>query len=264
VAVVDLFPLPCVVVGRIWGLLGAVIALVVAAVPAAQAAVPPPVPKAEIVGDSLAVEARATVTDATVGASYKLVYTATIGRAPCDYIKALGVPTKRLTLLVIETAGNSHSKCMIDPDTGTYYVQGSDEFKAKYRADMNKLFALTQVRSALRIVVVAPPPFSDPVLESFYSDVFPVLAADAASYDRISFSTATRDAVSDDGAYAQQLPCLTSETCDESGLITVRAPDHVHFCPIGLGSNTTPCKAPYSSGAYRFGLALADVVSSTM
>lgn len=72
-----------------------------------------------------------------------------------------------------------------------------------------------------------------------------------------------------DGTYTQSLPCLTFEPCADDpgpGLNVVRAPDGVHFCPVGYPRNspTTAVCPVYSSGAFRYALAMAGPVESSL
>ena len=66
--------------------------------------------------------------------------------------------------------------------------------------------------------------------------------------------------------YTDVLPCLPAEPCSGSasrpsvGVNVVRAPDGAHFCPRpdapAVEGVTGPCPV-WSSGAYRFGTAMA-------
>jgi hypothetical protein len=77
-------------------------------------------------------------------------------------------------------------------------------------------------------------------------------------------------AVLDHGRYTTTLPCLAGEPCtggtDSLGraVNVVRSPDGQHLCPSEekppAGSNQ-PC-AVWSSGAYRFAMAMANAVAA--
>jgi hypothetical protein len=67
-------------------------------------------------------------------------------------------------------------------------------------------------------------------------------------------------------AFAPRLPCLPDETapqgCEPDGTIAVRSVDGTHFCPLDTGGKTA-CPI-WSSGAHRFGIALADAIRSNL
>jgi hypothetical protein len=75
-------------------------------------------------------------------------------------------------------------------------------------------------------------------------------------------------AVTPDGLWTHTLPCLPAEPCtggtDAHGIRVnvVRAPDGTHFCPVAhpaIRGVVESCPV-YSSGAYRFGTAMANAV----
>ena len=67
-------------------------------------------------------------------------------------------------------------------------------------------------------------------------------------------------------SFTARLPCLPNESaaqgCTADGTITVRSSDGTHFCPIDTGGKTG-CPV-WSSGAYRFGVGLADAVHADL
>ena len=92
-----------------------------------------------------------------------------------------------------------------------------------------------------------------------------------AESDRLTFATPplprvrfvdAGQAVLDRGRFTATLPCLPSEGAGDGcvdGRIPVRALDGLHLCPMrtSLGDNRCPV---YSSGAARFGLAMAGPI----
>jgi hypothetical protein len=66
------------------------------------------------------------------------------------------------------------------------------------------------------------------------------------------------------GGFTWRLPCLRIEpTCGPNGTNIVRSPDGIHFCPDGTPATagvTGPCDE-YSSGAFRFALAIVSAVA---
>ena len=83
-------------------------------------------------------------------------------------------------------------------------------------------------------------------------------AQDAPPFGPVEYVDAGRAVVEGD-RFTATLPCLPSEGPAEGcvdGRIRVRALDGVHFCPVREGPGTDHCPV-YSSGAVRFGLAMA-------
>ena len=69
-------------------------------------------------------------------------------------------------------------------------------------------------------------------------------------------------AVLDGGRFTATLPCLPSEGPAEGcvdGRIPVRALDGLHLCPVRTSQGSDRCPV-YSSGAARFGLAMAQPI----
>jgi hypothetical protein len=66
------------------------------------------------------------------------------------------------------------------------------------------------------------------------------------------------------GGFTWVLPCMRVEpTCGPDGSNVVRSPDGIHFCPDGTPTSrgvTGPCDE-YSSGAFRFALAIVSAVT---
>jgi hypothetical protein len=69
--------------------------------------------------------------------------------------------------------------------------------------------------------------------------------------------------ISPDGVWSRTQPCLATEPCtgpivDGVPSNVVRAPDGIHFCPVGkpsLAGRTQPC-GTYASGARRYAVAI--------
>ncbi len=249
----------------------AVIATMWGTVGTAHATLPKP-PRIYVYGDSLMQEAKAYISMTGLTGGIK----ADIGRSPCDYLYSLSgygmgreLPTTKL--VVIETAANSSSACMLEPGSTKVHIPiGSPEWEAKYRSDLDGIFAVVQrINPQTRVVLLDPPPMdpSQPasaIRSDLHDTVLPLVAQDiAASYPMASIVGDARDAVGGD-TFMQRMPCLPDETatmgCGTDGQITVRAPDGLHFCPTGLGSNRYPCSLPYNPGARRFGNAIEAVV----
>jgi hypothetical protein len=71
--------------------------------------------------------------------------------------------------------------------------------------------------------------------------------------------------VLDHGTWTSTLPCLSTEGRDEGcagGRVLVRAADGLHLCPAvaGADAGVVGSCGVWSSGAYRFGRAIAEAI----
>ena len=197
------------------------------------------------------------------------------GTAPCDWINQLKRDlastnaSVRPTVVMLEFTGNSWTKCMSSPSTGKLLVIGTRPWLEKYRTDFDTFFSTASARGVptvvLRPITLDPKttlakgkPFAD-VLDNLYA----VALEEADKYPLVVSNESPRRAVALNGSFSMHLPCLSDETllkgCKPDGTILVREPPGLHFCPVGYPKGpTVPC-AVYSSGAKRFGSALATV-----
>lgn len=207
-------------------------------------------------GDSLTRETYATVTARFVGnPSYTISVHDQVGKAPCDFLPRIRktLTSAHYALVALETAGNSQSACMHEPGqcARCYMPIGSREWEAKYRADLDSIVAVAN-SAGTSVLFISPPPIGGWSFyrNLLYSAVEPEVLADNPG---LLVTGAPRASVSSpDGSFAARLPCLSTETATDGcvdGMIPVRAPDSLHFCPAGFAS---VCPK-YSSGAFRFG-----------
>ena len=251
-------------------------AVVVPSTPDTVAVAEPPVPAVVdtigpltrpvvvLYGDSLAWESRESFTEAFADRPDVDVYTRTFGgTAICDWLDEMAADAASIGpgIVVVEFSGNSFTPCMQDasgvPVTGPAITE-------RYAVD-----AATVISTFAPIgthVVFAGAPVSGPTsaavgrMNDLYREV-------AASHDGVWYADAGAAVLSDD-SYTITLPCLSSEPCEggynSDGLPVnvVRAPDGVHFCPVSgdaVQGVTDDCPV-WSSGAYRYGRALAQPV----
>jgi hypothetical protein len=218
--------------------------------------------RAVIYGDSLLLEAYDPVASCfSRAAGWEVTIRASGGTAVCDMLPQLEVdlPTIRPTVVAIETVGNSWLTCMVDPATGRPYE--GDAYYEKFAADLEAFFAAAHA-AHVPVVFFRPPPVgAAPDPRTRIQNLIDIAGAQARKYPGTTLSDAARNAVSNAGMYAQELPCLATETAEmgcKDGMIRVRSPDEVHFCPTGLAF---PCPE-WSSGASRFGAAIClDLLS---
>jgi hypothetical protein len=252
---------------RVVGILAIVVALVGALGLPGGAATKP---RVYVIGGSLTDEAKPYI-DFTPYAGF---VRGTLGQAPCDFLKTLSSAgmqreLQSTSVVVIETAGNSATTCMLEPGSNRkHIVIGSPEWEAKYRADLDSIFDLSNTYS-VRMVLLKPPPM-DPnqpaaaARNDLIDTVFPQLRADITDrYPFVSISGTARAAVGNNH-YTTTMPCLPDETAAmgcNNGQITVRAPDGVSFCPDGLLNQKQPCDLPYNPGGRRFGDAIEALLT---
>jgi hypothetical protein len=206
---------------------------------------------------------------------WRLIVRAIPGRAPCDFLPnrpvtqpalpnlAKDLAKYRPNVVMLETEGNSQTNCMIDPNTGTDYVPGSDGYYNQYRTDLDTFFGLV-TRSGAKLVVVPPIVTSNPPAASV-SSLDQLAATETAKFPHAATTTAPSLAVTNNGTFTFTLPCLATETaangCGSNHLIAVREPLRVHFCPAGIVAELADNGCPvYSSGAFRFGRSLASQI----
>jgi len=227
-----------------------------------------------VFGDSIMKESQPTLKSKS---SATLTYTVKnmAGRSPCDYLKVAPKLFEKTAhgqrvhydLFVIQTAGNSSSKCMKVPGGKGYLKIGSPEWEARYRADLNSLVDYVATFHTPVLVISSPPMGGVQVVrDDVYNTVEPQLHADRPA---VQFSDDARHAVSDtNGDFTTKLPCLPGETAADGcsqGMITVRAPDDVHFCPSGFSNKIkgTGC-AVYDSGGIRYGEAIDEAAEAVL
>jgi hypothetical protein len=218
-------------------------------------------------GDSLASESQAHFVAALRSSGVADVRTRTFGgTALCDWLDEMRGDAVELrpSVAVIEFSGNAFTPCMQDSSGAP--VRG-DAYYATYRADAVealRTFSATNTR-----VIFVGAPVSRRAVEERRPDagrlnaVYASLAtAGGAGYADAGAAVLAR------GRWTATLECLLAEPCtggtDASGtpINVVRAPDGVHFCPAAPEATdgvTGDCPV-WSSGAFRFGTAMANAV----
>lgn len=251
--------------GRLWALLISVI-VVCCAIPAGASTTPPTV--ALVYGDSLTFESRAAIAaEIAAHPGSTVAVHAYPGSAPCDWIPwlATDLAADRPSIFAIETAGNYTRPCMVDAN-GVPLVAGSAAYYAKLTADLSTIFQAVTATGA-RVVFIKAPPMLDAAWNARVNKISANTTKLAKTLHQVSVSGAARAAVSTSGKFTFYKPCLATETsalgCD-GGQIPVRTltglQAGIHFCPDGLGVDSPwPCDM-YSSGEYRFGKAIGQVL----
>jgi hypothetical protein len=213
-------------------------------------------------GDSLAFESRDFFALAVQSGSDVEVVDRTFGgTAICDRLDRMRRDLHDLqpTAVVLEFVGNNVTDCMRGP-TGPLT---GDELVRKYRDDARiatEIFA----GAGVRVYWMGGPTaqaadFTD--VRRVYEEVAARLTFATPPLPRVRYVDAGQ-AVLDGGRLTATLPCLPSEGPGDGcvdGRIPVRALDGLHFCPVRTSEGGDRCPV-YSSGAARFGLAMAQAV----
>jgi hypothetical protein len=165
-------------------------------------------------------------------------------------------------IVVIEFSGNSFTPCMKGANGVALTAEEIDERYAVDAASTIAIFA-----SIGTTVVFAGAPTTRPDTASGIGRLNSLYSRLADEHDGVWYTDAGRSVLADD-SYTITLPCLSSEPCEggytSDGLLVnvVRNPDGIHFCPVNgdaVYGVTDDCPE-WSSGAYRYGRALAQPV----
>jgi hypothetical protein len=221
-------------------------------------------------GDSLAWEAEDQFRDALTGAGVADVRTQTMGgTAICDWLDQMRQDAVQLrpTAVVVEFSGNALTPCMSDP-AGTSLAVSRGTYRQKYIDDAVAVLSIFEPAGTR--VYFAGAPRTRQAEESRDPDagwlnaLYAGLARGQADIRYVDAGAS----VLRRGHWTETLPCLGDEPCtggmDTSGqaVNVVRAPDGGHFCPGAPGADrgVTGACAVWSSGAHRYGVAMASAL----
>jgi hypothetical protein len=214
-------------------------------------------------GDSLAHEAQEHFAARLLATRRTEVHVATFGgTAICDWFERMRTEaaTWRPNVAVVEFSGNALTPCMQDAQgnglTGAAYVD-------KYRADADEVLRIFSSVGAEVYFAGAPISRRDAEDPDYHGGainaVYRAIARSDPAQARFVDAGAS---VLDHGHWTATLPCAAGEPCGPDGRNVVRAPDGAHFCPTAgeARRGVTGACAVWSSGAYRYGLAMAAPV----
>jgi hypothetical protein len=196
--------------------------------------------------------------------NWRLVVRAFPGTAPCDWLKSLPgeLGTYKPDVVILQTEGDDATACMDAPGTHSPYPIASAGVYAKYRSDLDTFFAEVTATGA-KMIGVPPIMTTDQKFNQQVTAIDRIMIREAAKIPESATTSRPGNAVTDNGRFTFKKQCLASETAAKgctNGLIPVREPTGLHFCPVGL---TFPAGCPvYSSGAYRFGKNILDALIS--
>ncbi|WP_018638861.1 DUF459 domain-containing protein [Parafrankia elaeagni] len=198
-------------------------------------------------GDSLAWESRDAFVEAAQqdGSTQAQAHTWG-GTAPCDWLDDMRRQGRRWkpTVAVLSFSGNTGSECMRDRDLLT-----------AYRNDVTEAVEIL-TRRGTEVILVDAPPRRDQAVDADGLTALDRLWRDIASMRSGVRVAPVGQTLTDKGLFVPRLPCGAGETCDADGLVTVRSPDGVHFCPV-VQPPMTACPVR-SFGAERYGRAMAE------
>ncbi|RPI23931.1 MAG: hypothetical protein EHM57_03320 [Actinobacteria bacterium] len=161
---------------------------------------------------------------------------------------------------MLEFSGNRFTPCMHHADGSP---MGGGEAFLKYLADARA--AIDVFASTGTVVYLAGAPVrreNDGTVQGGAMNALYRWLGLLDAGDNVVYVDAGR-ALLRDGRYTDRLPCLPGEPCEgDDGTNPVRSPDGLHLCPAEMWSLKSPSpECPvWSSGAYRYGLALAAPV----
>jgi hypothetical protein len=226
------------------------------------------VSKVILYGDSLAWEAKDAFRAALAARGIRDVTAETLGgTAICDWLPEMRHDRDAVhpDAVVVEFSGNALTPCMRGnmgvPLSGLPYFE-------KYADDAQQVLRIfgsggTAVYFAGAPISLTAERSHDPNTRRL-NELYGLLVAGQPSSRYIDAGAA----VTDHGHWTKTLPCLPQEPCSgdrgPSGRLVniVRAPDGAHFCPTGppaVRGVTSKCSV-WSSGAYRYGTAMANFI----
>ena len=221
-----------------------------------------------VYGDSLTFESRShVVNEVTAHAGWAVAVHAYPNTAPCDWIPWLAgdLAVYQPSIFAIETVGNYARPCMVDPQ-GVALVPGSTSYYTKLQDDLATIMQIVHAAGA-QIVFVNGPPMLDAAWNARVKKINAVGRSLARQLHGVGVSGKPRSAVSTGGQYATYKTCLSNETSAMgcvNGQIAIRTltgiQTGIHFCPDGLGPNYPFACDMYSSGEYRWGKAIGQVL----
>jgi hypothetical protein len=214
-------------------------------------------------GDSLAREAEEFFRDRLAQAGVGTVQARTFGgTAICDWFDWMRRDAAELRpdVVVIEFSGNALTPCMRGAD-GTALDRNA--WHAKYVADAREVLRIFSGTDAQVYFVGAPRNHAaelrnDPDI-NWFNSMYEALATRAPNASYLDAGAS----VLSNGRWTEALPCLPNEPCTgPGGTNVVRAPDGGHFCPGAADAvrGVTAVCSVWSSGAFRYGTAIADGV----
>jgi hypothetical protein len=179
------------------------------------------------------------------------------GTATCDWLSRMAsAANERPQAALLVFSGNALTPCMggVTP--------GSPQYYDLYRTYTKRAIGIFSAEDVHVFLVGTPvDEFSMPGWDQL-DDIYRQLAD--ANPLTVTFVDAGASVETAAGGFTWALPCIRIEPrCGQDGTNVVRSPDGIHFCPDGTPATlgvTGPCEE-YSSGAFRFALAMMNAVT---
>jgi hypothetical protein len=206
-----------------------------------------------VFGDSLVAQATPYLEDLLRERGFAPNVNSVPGSATCDWFGNFERVRDGFDpdVVVMAFSGNALGPCMRAEDGSAL---SSEEYVAKYRRDSERAIEAFDDDTPFYVV-------GTPVNAEGEDRVYRVYEDLPARFDNVEFVDGG-EYVTPGGRFAMTLPCLEDEPCtgpvvDGERHNVVRAPDRAHFCEAEGAAGRCP---GYSSGAYRFALAIAEAV----
>jgi hypothetical protein len=179
------------------------------------------------------------------------------GTATCDWLSKMALAAaERPQVAILVFSGNAFTPCMdgATPRSPQYY-----DLYVTYTKQAIHIFSAVRAH-----VFLVGTPIDESSVAGWdrLDEIYRQLAR--ANPLAVTFVDAGSSVETASGGFTWSLPCLSSEpVCGPDGTNLVRSPDGSHFCPDGTPARrgvVVPCDE-YSSGAFRFALALMNAVT---
>jgi hypothetical protein len=179
------------------------------------------------------------------------------GTATCDWLSRMAAAAdERPQAALLVFSGNALTPCMdgVTPRSPEYYDL--------YRTYTKRAIGIFSAEGVHVFLVGTPIDASSMAGWDQLDDIYRQLAE--ADPQTVTFVDAGASVETATGGFTWALPCISVEpSCGQDGTNVVRSPDGIHFCPNGTPATagvTGPC-GEYSSGAFRFALAMMNAVT---
>jgi hypothetical protein len=179
------------------------------------------------------------------------------GTATCDWLSRMtAAATQRPQAAILVFSGNAFTPCMDG------VAPGSPQYFDLYTTYTEQAIATFSAVGAHMFLVGTPIDLSSVAGWDRLDNIYRQLAR--SNPLNVTYVDAGAAVESPGRAFTWQLPCMSIEpSCAPGGINIVRSPDGSHFCPDGARSTAGvigPCHE-YSSGAFRFALAIVSAVT---
>jgi hypothetical protein len=179
------------------------------------------------------------------------------GTATCDWLNTMeSAAAQRPQDALFVFSGNAFTPCMDG------VALRSPQYYDLYTAYTEQAIGIFSAVGAHVFLVGTPVDESSVVGWDQLDDIYRQLAQ--ASPLTVTYVDAGASVETATGGFTWALPCISIEpSCGHDGTNVVRSPDGIHFCPEGTPATlgvTGPCEE-YSSGAFRFALAMMNAVT---